>query len=286
MRSSTAQAGSSGSPREAEAPRPQPDVRDQLLEALAGRTFAFEITPSEPAILAGWRRVTSGAFAVGLDVEWLARDGQHIQPGTPVCRAHGDAWQVARAEERLLAAFGKASGVATAAARLVEIARGRTRIVCGAWKKVAPELRADLRHAASIGGVGMRVLERPFVYLDKNHVRMLGGVGAAVRRARRIPGRSVVVQLRGESAPIAEEARQAADEGAEVLMVDTGRLADLAEVARLAASGRLAPRVEIAFAGGVTATNLPAAIDAGAAVVDVGRAILDAPMIDFRLDVR
>lgn len=284
MRSSTALAGSSGSPP-ADAARPQPDVRDQLFEALAGRTFAIAIVPTEPAVLAGARSVASGALEIGLDVEWLARDGQRIEPGTAVCRARGDAWQVSRAEEHLVALVGKSSGVATAAARLVEVSRGRARVVCGAWKKVPPELRADLRYAASVGGVGLRVLDRPFVYLDKNHVRMLGGVGAAVRQARRVPGRAVVVQLRGETAPIAEEARQAAAEGAEVLMVDTGRLADLAEVARLAASARLPPGVEIAFAGGVSEASLPAAIDAGAAVVDVGRAILDAPMIDFRLDV-
>lgn len=286
MRSSTASAGSSGSPPEADGARPRPDVRDQLFEALAGRTFTLAITPTEPAVLAGARSVASGALAIGLEVEWLAGDGQRIEPGTAVCRARGDAWQVSRAEEHLMALVGKSSGVASAAARLVEIARGRARVVCGAWKKVPPELRADLRYAASVGGVGLRVLERPFVYLDKNHVRMLGGVGAAVRQARRVAGRAVAVQLRGETAPICEEARQAAAEGAEVLMVDTGRLADLAEVARLAASARLPSSVEVAFAGGVSEASLPAAIDAGAAVVDVGRAILDAPMIDFRLDVR
>ncbi len=279
--------GAGGSARAAEATRPPVDVRDQLLEPVAGRRFDFELTAAECAVLAGRPRPSAVEAAVpALDLEWLAADGQRVSPGTAVCRGRGDAWQVARAEEQLLALVGKASGVATAAARMVEIAGGRARVVCGAWKKVRPEVREELRRAAALGGVGVRVLDRPFVYLDKNHVRMLGGVGAAVRQARRVPGRSVVVQLRGETAGIAEEARQAAGAGAEVLMVDTGRLADLAEVAGLAASGGLAASVEIAFAGGVTAASLPEVIERGAAVVDVGRAILDAPMVDFRLDVR
>jgi nicotinate-nucleotide pyrophosphorylase (carboxylating) len=286
MRGSTALAGSSESPRAAEAGRPQGDLRDQLFERLAGRAFAFEITAAEGAVLAGSRRLADGAAALGVDAERVAADGERVEPGRVVCRGCGDAWQVARAEEHLMAFLGKASGVASAAAELVRIARGRARIVCGAWKKVPAELRADLRHAAAVGGVGTRILERPFVYLDKNHVRMLGGVVPAVRHARRIPGRAVVVQLRGETAAVTDEARQAASEGAEVLMVDTGRLGDLAAVARLAASGRLEGRAEVAFAGGVGRANLAAVIDAGAAVVDVGRAILDAPMVDFRLDVR
>ena len=44
-------------------------------------------------------------------------------------------------------------------------------------------------------------------------------------------------------------------------------------------------RVRIAFAGGVSADGLEEVISAGADIVDVGRAIIDAPILDFRLDV-
>ena len=181
--------------------------------------------------------------------------------------------------------IGKASGVATAAAEMVALA-GRARVVCGAWKKVAAEIRTDLRHAAAVGGAGMRVLDRPFVYLDKNYVRMLGGVGPAVRQARRVGGRAVVVQLRGELAGIAEEAESAVEEGADLLMVDTGRLGDLRAVAGRVASRPSGREIVLAFGGGVLPGDIPALVDAGATVLDVGRAILDAPLVDFRLDVR
>jgi nicotinate-nucleotide pyrophosphorylase (carboxylating) len=274
--------GSSPAP---ERPAPLADLRDALLAPLRGRSFAFEITAREDGVLAGSRRLAERAREIGLQLDWLAADGVRLAPGAPLCRARGDAWQVARAEELLLAAVGKASGVATAAAALVALAGGRARVVCGAWKKVPVEVRAELREAVAAGGAGLRILDVPFVYLDKNHVRMLGGVVAAVRQARRLGGRAVVVQLRGETAPIADEAAAAVAERADLLVVDTGEVADLrAVVRRIAAGGERA--VAVGFGGGVDAARLGAVVEAGAAVVDVGRAIVDAPLLDLRLDVR
>lgn len=44
-------------------------------------------------------------------------------------------------------------------------------------------------------------------------------------------------------------------------------------------------RVKIAFAGGVTFSSLDDVIAAGADIVDVGRSVIDAPLVDFRFDV-
>lgn len=264
---------------------PSADVRDDLFARLRGNVFPFVIMACEPGVLAGAGGLAAKAAELGVHVEWMAGNGARLGPGSLVCTARGDAWQVARSEEQLIALVAKASGVATAAASLVLQARGRARIVCGAWKKVPVEARAALRDAAAVGGVGTRILDTPFLYLDKNYVRMLGGVGPAVHRAREVPGRAVVVQLRGETASITEEAREAAAEGAAVLMVDTGRIVDLAAVARLAGSGRLGSQVQVAYAGSIGPASLDDAIEAGATILDVGRAILDAPMVDLRLDV-
>jgi len=153
-----------------------PDVRDALFGAVAGRRYGFEMTACRGGVLAGSSRLREAAARLGVEVETLASDGDRLATGSLILAARGDAWQVARAEEQLVGLVAKASGVATAAAELVAQAAGRARVVCGAWKKVAPECRADLRAAIATGGAGLRILDRPFVYLDKNYVRMLGGV--------------------------------------------------------------------------------------------------------------
>jgi len=248
--------------------------------------FLLEISAKEAGLLAGADKLAVKARELGLQVEWLAPEGTPLANGTCVFRARGDAWQVARAEEELLGSIGKASGVATAAAEMVKRARGRVSIVCGAWKKVPSEVRQDLRRAIATGGAGIRITEEPFVYLDKNYVRMFRGIGPAVRKARELEGRAVVVQLRGESAAFAEEAREAAMAGARILMVDTGRLEDLAIVRQVAREEGFSDQVKLAFGGGVTGEELEQVIAAGADIVDVGRAIIDAPLLDFSLDVR
>lgn len=283
--------GATASPEDRSSPVPEakhtsPDVRDLLFAGLHGRQFPFQITACEGGILAGGVKLLAKAADLGVQAGPVLTDGATFEPGATLFSGRGDAWQVSRSEEQLIAIISKASGVASAAARLVAQAGPRARIVCGAWKKLPVEVRADLRSAAATGGVGTRILESAFVYLDKNTVRMLGGIGPAVRCARGEPDRAVVVQLRGETAAITDEALEAAAEGAEVLMVDTGEIADLARVARLGAAGRLGSRAQVAFAGGVDPANLDSVLDAGATIVDVGRAILDAPMLDLRLDVR
>jgi nicotinate-nucleotide pyrophosphorylase (carboxylating) len=74
--------------------------------------------------------------------------------------------------------------------------------------------------------------------------------------------------------------------GAGVLMVDTGSVEDLCEVVETARRQGFRQRVKIAFGGGVTAQRLEEVVAAGADIIDIGRAIIDAPIIDFRLDVQ
>ncbi|MDA8122149.1 MAG: nicotinate-nucleotide pyrophosphorylase [Deltaproteobacteria bacterium] len=266
-------------------PWPSPDIRESLFASLAGRTFTLEVTACQAGLFSGTSRLREKAESLGLELDRLAPEGAPIGKGAQVCRAHASAWQAANAEELFLGCIGKASGVATAAAAFVAMAVGEARVVCGAWKKVAPEGRPDLRHAIRTGGAGTRITDQPFVYLDKNYVRMLGGVAPAVRRARLIPGRVVVVQIRGEAAPITTEARDASREGAGILMVDTGRIEDLVAVRDIAGREEFRTRIPVAFGGGVNFGNFRDVLDAGADIVDVGRAIIDAPLLDFRLDV-
>lgn len=280
MRGSMAPSPSGSSPPRAEAPQ-APDLRDTLFAPLAGRLYDVEITACAGGVLAGMRRLAERAAEIGITLEWLASEGDRIAPGACVCRARGDAWQIACAEELLVGTIAKPSGVATAAANLVARAAGRARVVCGAWKKVAQDCRPELRAAIAVGGAAVRILDQPFLYLDKNYVRMLGGIAPAVRRARLVEDRAVVVQLRGETAHIADEAELAAAAGARVVMVDTGDVADLSAVFARVGRGRVA----LAFGGGVTAATLDAVIAAGAEAIDVGRAIIDAPLLDFRFDV-
>jgi nicotinate-nucleotide pyrophosphorylase (carboxylating) len=261
------------------------DVRAYLFEPLLGALFVAEMTAAEPGLLAGTELARIRGNELGLRLESVAPDGTTLEAGSRVLRLIGSAEEIARGEEELLACVGKASGVATASAGCLKQASGKLRVVCGAWKKIAPELRKSLRQAIAVGGVGIRLVDEPFVYLDKNYVRMFGSITKVVQRARGVDSRIVVVQIRGNTDLITKEAREAYEAGAGVLMVDTGNIGDLRAVVAAASTEGFRDRIKIAFAGGVTSASLGEVIAAGTDIVDVGRSVIDAPLLDFRFDV-
>jgi nicotinate-nucleotide pyrophosphorylase (carboxylating) len=149
-----------------------------------------------------------------------------------------------------------------------------------------PETKWNVREAVAAGGAAFRVTDSPFLYLDKNFVRMLGGIEATLNAVAAMTDKEKCIQLKGEFAAIADEALTAAAAGAAILMVDTGRLDDVAAVnAALGAAG-LRAGVKVAFAGGISMEDIPGLRDKGIDILDIGVAIIDAPLLDMKFEVR
>lgn len=75
------------------------------------------------------------------------------------------------------------------------------------------------------------------------------------------------------------------DGGAQVVMIDTGRLQDIATVQNVLVTLRARASIRIAFAGSVTEDSLLLLRELPVDLVDVGAAVLDAPMVDMRVEV-
>lgn len=260
------------------------DVPEVILTRIMHKVVRAEIVSAEHGVVAGTEELEKQARALGLQVNVHVSSGLEIKRGQAVAEITGNPVQVVRGEDVLLGVISKVSGVATAACEAVRRAGG-IKVVCGGWKKMPPKIKKELRAALKAGGVHPRILPRPFVYLDKNYIRIFGSLSKALEATRLLPGRAVVAQLRGETSPIAEEALNAAKHGAHVLMVDTGRIGDLRTVARATRKEGFREQVQIAFAGGITLSDLDNLRHEDLDIVDIGRAILDAPLLDFRLDV-
>lgn len=261
------------------------EVREFLFYPIKENSYSFSIRAKESGVFSGAESLETMVAELDLRNVMMVPEGEVLSSGSMVFSATSDAETVAKAEEILLGVIGKSSGVATAAAAFAHQVE-KVKVVCGAWKKLNSALRKELRRAVMTGGVGLRMTEEPFIYLDKNYIRMFRGIAAAVARAKQFdPARLVVAQLRGESIAIAAEANLAVEAGADILMIDTGQIGDFKMVANAAEEGGWRTRVQLAFAGGVNVKQLAQLSDLGADIVDVGRAILDAPLLDFSLDV-
>lgn len=260
------------------------DIKKYFFQGI-DTNFRFTITATQKGIFAGSEELHKVVMEMQLKDVWIASEGAELNEGTSVFQAGGDAVTAALAEEKLLGLIGKPSGVATSSRNMVEKAQGRIKIVCGAWKKVFPETKDTLRKAILLGGAGIRITETPFVYVDKNFVRMIGGVGNSVQRAITLPNRTVVIQLKGEYGKISEEAIEAVKTGAGIVMVDTGKVEDIKQTDTALSDKGWRNNVKLGFGGSVTIGELNSIIEAGADIVDVGRAIIDAPILNFRFDI-
>ena len=260
------------------------DIRETIFSNHLDRSVTAVLVAEAAGVLSGINRGLSIMESLGLSFSTTFSEGDEIHGGQEIARAVGSPVQIAIAEEQIIGALSKSSGIATAARRAKKRVNARCRVASGGWKKMPLEIKDLIREAVCHGGMDQRILEDPFVYLDKNYVRILGGVTRAVQNVISL-GREIVVQVRGETDPVEEEAVAAARAGAGLVMVDTGKQEHLSRVIDALRSNGLRSRVQIAFAGNITLEDLDTIAQMDLDAVDIGYAVLDAPCLPMRFDV-
>lgn len=270
------------------------DLRDEIFNKIQKQKITACLYTTMDGIISGMADALKEAEKINLKVDYHADEGDEVFSGDLIMQISGFPKQISMAEERLIGRISKFSGIATAAKDFVKKAGPDMRIVCGGWKKMPMEIKEGLRLAVETGGAHGRISDEPMVYLDKNYVEMLGGIQKALTAVSHIVDRKKVIQVRGrhENGDIVREAWTAISSGADIVYVDTGKIEDLKRVTE-----KLRPilhklekeesyrKIEFAFGGGVQLSDIDEIRDAGADSVDVGRCIVDAPLMDLRLEV-
>ncbi|MBU1156895.1 MAG: nicotinate-nucleotide pyrophosphorylase [Proteobacteria bacterium] len=261
-----------------------PDIRQRIFDGHQDRLLRAQITAEKAGVLSGMARAKELAAKTRVSFDSNLTDGDQVFAGQVVATLTGTPFYIVRAEELLLGELSKTSGIATQARQALEGADGRFLVVCGAFKKMPHAIKDQIRQAVAHGGLRMRMAPHPFVYVDKNYVRILGGVAGAMEAVAPLE-RPVVIQLRGELEPIAQEAVTAARMGAATLMVDTGDLDDLEAASQALRREGLREKVKLAFAGNLRLTDLPGLTGHDVDSVDIGYSVVDAPCLPMRFDV-
>lgn len=233
--------------------------------------------------LAGVPFAQRAAEILGLEAVWKKTSGVAVEKGEEIAQFVGMPQQIVKIENLVIGLISKPSGIATAAQKAQKAAGGKIRLVSGGWKKHPFLIKELIWEAVAAGGLAHRIVDEPFIYLDKNYVRIFGGISQALKAAS--SSFIKVIQLRGEFSPIAEEALEAIASGAQVLMVDTGSRRDLDEVLKVLKKKKNPAQVRLAFAGGIRLKDIPLLAGKGVDILDIGAAILDAPWLDLTYDV-
>ena len=167
------------------------------------------------------------------------------------------------------------SGIATRTRQYVDAAAGR--LIVLDTRKTTPTLRALEKYAVRAGGgTNHRFGLYDAILIKDNHVRLAGGVKAAVARARAYrPDLRIEVE-----AQRLDEVDDALEAGADIVLADNMSIEDIRETVR-----RTRGRARVEVSGGVTLDRLPELAATGAEYVSAGALTHSAPAVDISFEI-
>jgi nicotinate-nucleotide pyrophosphorylase (carboxylating) len=261
------------------------DVREEILRKVDWKRVTAAILVDGEGMVSGIASAKEEASKLGLSILKIVPEGSEVRKADEIIRFSGTARQIVMAEEILIGLLAKPSGIATHAHKFVKATGGKPKVVCGAWKKMPPSLKNMIREAVIAGGASSRIEPHPFAYLDKNYIELLGGIKKSLEAVAYLSDVSKVVQVRGRYQDIVSEACEAAQLGAHIVFIDSGKPDDVRRiVGRLRQLG-LREKVKIAFGGGVNLGTIEELKNLDIDILDIGRQIVDAPLLDMRLEI-
>lgn len=237
-----------------------------------------------PGVLAGtW--VFATVFTTldpRLHVERLRADGSRVTPGERVAAVAGPLGSILKAERVALNFLQRLSGIATETARYVAAVAGLpVRIVD--TRKTVPGMRWLEKYAVRMGGgINHRMSLSDGVLVKDNHlavVRARGGTfKAMVDQLRQRTSHLLKIQVEVESL---EQATEAADAGADALLLDQMTLEEMEEVVR-----RYKGKILIEASGGITLENVRRVAETGVDLISVGALTHSARALDVSLEIQ
>jgi nicotinate-nucleotide pyrophosphorylase (carboxylating) len=261
------------------------DVRAWLAEDfgdgdLTSESVVPEGTAAEGAILLKERGVVCGLEVVhavfgeldpNVRFEASAADGAETEG--EVARLEGDGRALLGGERLALNVLGRLSGIATATRRYVDAVAGTGATILDT-RKTTPGLRALEKYAVRCGGgTNHRLGLDDGILIKDNHLRLAGSIGVAVERAK---ATGVEVEVECDTL---EQVREALDAGADMILLDNMRPAQLAEAVALAGGCALEA------SGGITLDNVRAVAESGVDFVSIGALTHSARALDVSMEV-
>jgi nicotinate-nucleotide pyrophosphorylase (carboxylating) len=261
------------------------DIRDHIFAKVRGNKYKAQISAQGDGILSGIEFLERTCKKLGIGLKTCKKNGARVKISEIVATLEGNAKQMVLGEEELIGWVSKASGIATAAWKAKRSVGKGQKVVCGAWKKMPLPVKGLVRQAITDGGIQYHIAEKPFLYMDKNYIKILGGIGNTLQSVRNLKGHTLVIQLKGKPKDLVRAAILSAKKRCDIIMIDTGKKDDIKRIdSELRAKG-LRSGVQIAFSGNIGIEDLGKLKKMPVEIIDIGRAIVDAPLLDMRMDV-
>ncbi|MBI2833830.1 MAG: carboxylating nicotinate-nucleotide diphosphorylase [Acidobacteria bacterium] len=211
----------------------------------------------------------------GATIESRCRDGDRLEPGDVLAEITGYATRLLTAERTALNFLQHLSGIATLTRAFVDAAAGRITVLD--TRKTLPTLRVLEKYAVRAGGgVNHRMALDDGLLIKDNHVRLAGGVAAALERMR-AAGHEMRIEIEAQTLAQLDEALAA---GAAMILVDNMSIEEIREAVRRARGSAV-----LEISGGVTLARIPDLAATGAEYVSVGALTHSAAASDISFEL-
>jgi len=242
---------------------PQGDITSESIIPPRSRSKAV-ILAKEEGVLAGIDVAKRVFQKIDPEVRFrkILEDGETFKKGERLAEIEGSSISLLKGERTALNFLQRMSGIATATRKFVQAIQGtKTKILD--TRKTTPGLRALEKYAVRTGGgSNHRFSLSDMVLIKDNHLRLVGSISEAVKRAKQRVKPGVKIEVEATSL---EEVREAVQSGADMVMLDNMPMEKIKKALKWTKG-----RIPVEASGKVTLAKAKEAASLGVDFISVG----------------
>jgi nicotinate-nucleotide pyrophosphorylase (carboxylating) len=243
-----------------------------------------ELIAKAPLILAGIE-LLAAVFRLldsATEVEICHRDGEELKPGQIPARVRSSARALLTGERVALNLLQRLSGIATLTHQFVRAVAGTSAEILDT-RKTTPGLRELEKYAVRTGGGrNHRKNLNEAVLIKENHIRLAGGVSAALASAQAAKGRAAWIEIEVTNL---DELRAALAYNPDVILLDNMNPALVRQAVQQVRVHDPSRKIRTEASGGITIANVRAFAEAGVDWISVGALTHSAPAMDLSFEI-
>ena len=216
-----------------------------------------------------------------LKVEVLIKDGTKVKPGDIAATIVGTVVSILKAERVALNFLQRLSGIASQTAQYIAKTQG-LKVNITDTRKTTPGLRLLEKYAVRMGGgQNHRFHLGDGILIKDNHLVALRALGMSLKdivaKAKQNAPQGLKVEVEVNTA---QEALDAVEGGADIIMLDNMSPDEMRRVASLIPS-----QVKIEASGGITLANVQTVAETGVNLISVGALTHSSKALDISLEL-
>lgn len=210
-----------------------------------------------------------------VEIKFSCNDGDAVTSGQVMAVLTGDIRVLLSGERVALNYLQRMSGIATYTSEVAKLLEGSgTKLLD--TRKTTPNMRIFEKYAVKVGGgYNHRYNLSDGVLLKDNHIGAAGGVSQAVRMAKEYAPFVRKIEVEVENLDMV---REAADAGADIIMLDNMSAEEMREAVKL-----IGGRAQTECSGNVTKENVKHLVEIGVDYISSGALTHSAPILDISL---